>query len=318
MAVRFSRQGTNTNIQDHNELLNRGIRTHEEIDQYLAEIDAARGSYASLKERLDFIEGAVYPVIQHIIVDETYLSQNDGLTITINPPYIVGKNYLDVFYNGQFLRAGGGYEEVDNFTIKLNLGVGDAGQPITLAVGDEIVIRNWASSYPATGGMGVYENLKLLSLEDEIEKARQYQSGDISYTSLDERLDYLQAKAEASNERVIVFVIPGRISAGEQKVEIRFPFNGVITGVTASCRVPGSAPSTIQVEKISEADYDNNLNSWVSILSQALTLPSGKKISSSDYVIGINQVMQGDYFRLNITEVGNGIEDLTVELTINC
>ena len=48
MAVRFRRSGT-TEIKDHNELINRGTRTHAEIDTYLAEMDAARGSQGVLK-----------------------------------------------------------------------------------------------------------------------------------------------------------------------------------------------------------------------------------------------------------------------------
>lgn len=55
MAVRFRRSGT-TEIKDHNELINRGTRTHAEIDTYLAEMDAARGSHSSLKKRFDEIE----------------------------------------------------------------------------------------------------------------------------------------------------------------------------------------------------------------------------------------------------------------------
>lgn len=55
MAVRFRRQGT-TNINDHKDLINKGNRTHAEIDTYLAEIDDARGDFVDLDKRFDGIE----------------------------------------------------------------------------------------------------------------------------------------------------------------------------------------------------------------------------------------------------------------------
>lgn len=58
MAVRLRRGGT-TDLRDHNELLNRGVRTHTEIDSYLDEIDLARGLEADLAARFNSIEKTV-------------------------------------------------------------------------------------------------------------------------------------------------------------------------------------------------------------------------------------------------------------------
>ena len=55
MSVRFVRKGTGT-VTDHNELINRGVRTHAEIDSYMDELDDARGTNPSIGARLDVIE----------------------------------------------------------------------------------------------------------------------------------------------------------------------------------------------------------------------------------------------------------------------
>ncbi|WP_432776007.1 hypothetical protein AAFJ72_03105 [Brevibacillus gelatini] len=55
MAVRITRTGTGV-VQDHNDLANKGTRTHAEIDSYLQELDDARGNKPSLKDTLDELQ----------------------------------------------------------------------------------------------------------------------------------------------------------------------------------------------------------------------------------------------------------------------
>ncbi|RAT97927.1 hypothetical protein [Brevibacillus sp. Leaf182] len=50
MSVRITRTGTEV-VKDHNELANKGKRTHAEIDSYLLELDDAREDKPSLKDR---------------------------------------------------------------------------------------------------------------------------------------------------------------------------------------------------------------------------------------------------------------------------
>lgn len=56
LAVRLKRTGINIKVTDHNELLNKGIYTHEEIDSALLELDAARKDFIDLDARLSYIQ----------------------------------------------------------------------------------------------------------------------------------------------------------------------------------------------------------------------------------------------------------------------
>lgn len=72
MSVKITRTGTEV-VLDHNELANKGKRTHAEIDSYLQELDDARENKPSLQDKfrelkdkddeqdrqLDAVKGAV-------------------------------------------------------------------------------------------------------------------------------------------------------------------------------------------------------------------------------------------------------------------
>ncbi|MCR8843921.1 hypothetical protein NQ117_09495 [Paenibacillus sp. SC116] len=55
MAIQFKRIGSRV-VKDHQDLANRGVRTHSEIDRYLDEFDQARGSSSSVGNRISAIE----------------------------------------------------------------------------------------------------------------------------------------------------------------------------------------------------------------------------------------------------------------------
>jgi hypothetical protein len=67
--VRFVKTGIGSNVIDHNQLLNRGVRTHAEIDNYLGELDDARNGSPDLKSRLQQLSEKVVvfvmPLIEH-------------------------------------------------------------------------------------------------------------------------------------------------------------------------------------------------------------------------------------------------------------
>lgn len=257
-------------------------------------------------------------------VDQLIVVGPEGhdLFIKLIHPYQVGMNQLEVHLNGQWLSSGGGYEEVDEYTIRLDLGTDpQTGLPVQLVQGDEIHIRNWFRSNSGIGS-GV-DHYRLAKLEEEIIKARKLLETDSDFRSLDERLDNMQKNIDEASQKVIVYVIPSKVKPGVQKVEIRFPFKGTISGVYASCRVPGTTPTEIAVEKISQDDFDGvstNPIGWQNIFSQNIVLDAGEKSTRTAAVqpiIGITDVQPNDHFRVNVVQLGDGLEDVTVEVVIN-
>lgn len=255
---------------------------------------------------------------QEIIVDQNFLDTNNGLFITLTHPYVMGTKMLDVYLNGQLLSEGGGYEEIDETLIRLDLGIyeGDhrlAGKSVPLQVGDEIYIRTWKAEYRNNTSGGI-DDLRFKMLEEEVIAARKYRDLDTPYPKLDDRLDDIQEKAET---RIIVLVLTGVVQ-GASKYEIRFPLDGQVTEVYASCITPGTTDTIIQVEKCSHADFIST-PVWTSILGQDVVFEAGNNssdTSSLPHTVTVPKVDKNDHFRLNVLQVGSGIEGVTLEVVI--
>lgn len=129
--------------------------------------------------------GALNWRYQEIFVTQPYIEQN-GMHIRLDAPYEMGKKVLDVYYQGQRLTEGAGYEEIDNLTIKLNLGSDEDDNPIPLRIGDEIVIKEWFNSASVLYGVNSL-NQRLTTLEVEIGAARGGRN------NLGQRLDSMEA-----------------------------------------------------------------------------------------------------------------------------
>lgn len=260
-----------------------------------------------------------------LIVDQAYLDSGKGLFIVLDPyTYIPDIGQIEVHFNGQQLLSGGGYEEVDKRTIRLDLGrypldYGDlalAGQPVTLKLGDEIHIRIWKLEYFEKGTtIGWEQDAELLRrLEQEIIKARKYKEQDTPYLDMDARLDSIERRAES---KTMVFVL-NKVKNGVAKMDIRFPYEGMITEVYASCSTAGSEATLVDIEKCSQEQLDTS-PSWTSILGSGLTIAGGvhsSYASTSPYDLQIADVHANDHFRIRIIQAGAGIEGLTVELVI--
>jgi len=255
---------------------------------------------------------------QEVIVDQAYLDTNKDLYIRLTHPYILGTRMLDVYLNGQHLLVQGGYEEVDEYKIHLDLGTYPvehplAGKPISLVVGDEIYIRTWKQEYRQGNGSGI-DDLRFKKLEEEIVSARRYTDHDVLYHRLDDRLDYIQERAEV---KTMVFVME-RVPLGPCKYEMRFPFEGKIREVYASCGVYGTGKSEFSIEKCSQWDYET-LPSWSNIFSRNLSIDAGKKSSNTSdtpYILSNPIIDKNDHFRIYTHTVGEGLKGFTLEIVV--
>lgn len=128
-----------------------------------------------------------------------------------------------------------------------------------------------------------------------------------------ERLDQAGMK-----QKVMIFVVPGRINVGPVNTELRFPFPGRIVNVYASCGVAGSTPTEIALEKCSQQSYDNN-PTWTNVFSSNLVIDANEKSSNTSslpYVLQDDVVNINDHFRINIINAGDGAQFLTVEVIV--
>ncbi|MGC5773035.1 hypothetical protein [Paenibacillus pabuli] len=255
---------------------------------------------------------------QEIIVDEQYLALERGLFLYLDYEYRMGTKQLDVYFNGAHLLEGGGYEEIDSTTIRLDLGHYEedtpyAGHTVQLQVGDEILIRTWKPEYRQ--GNGNIDELRFKSLEEEIRKARQYKDGDAPHASLDDRLDIIERRVET---KTMVFVL-SRVFDGIAKLVMRFPYEGDITEVYASTSREGVADTAFQIEKCPQEIYDNPDPKWESIFHTNLVVDANERSSrTSDrpYSVSVPRINKDDHFRINVVERGEGIEGVTIELVV--
>jgi len=151
MSVRFARSGFNI-IKDHNELINRGKRTHEELDAIVDEIEEARGGFASLNDRLlDIISrigtggggngGECVGTLSYIYY--VYKCEEDGATnVRLDEGYFVkGRNELEVFRGGLRQSVDDDYIEVDDKEIQFFDPLW-AGEIVVMRVRDRYGVAN--------------------------------------------------------------------------------------------------------------------------------------------------------------------------------
>lgn len=257
-----------------------------------------------------------YRYEQEIIVDQNFLDSNNGLFITLTNPYMMGSNMLDIYFNGQRLSEGGGYEEMDPYTIRLDLGTYPpkhplAGQTVPLSIGDEIYITTWKAEYLQTSGN--VDVLRFLALEDEVVQARKYKPTDIPFSKLDDRLDYIQDRATM---RTVVLVLT-KIKTGAAGYSIPLPISGKVSHVVGRLGSSGTEDTIVRVEKCAAANADSPV--WVNILSTNVVVEADKlysKSSAQQPVISAQEVDEDDSLRLYIEQVGEGAEGLVVEVSI--
>lgn len=108
---------------------------------------------------------------QEIIVTQGYIDNHPDLNlILLDEKYDVGMKVLDVYFNGNRLTEGGGYAEISDETIRLDIRDG-LGEAATLVIGDEIVIKEWFNTDSFLYGVQGLTT-RLTGLEVEVHAAR--------------------------------------------------------------------------------------------------------------------------------------------------
>lgn len=159
---------------------------------------------------------------------------------------------------------------------------------------------------------GVRTHAEIDSYMDELDAVRGNYPDINSRITAIENLNASQEQRLNSVKKVITFVIPGSPLGGAQKVDIRYPFDGTITEVYASCGTQGISPSTITVQKCTHFHFTSN-PVWTDVATIDFTAYSN---SCSDIQILDSTVTANDHFRLFMTALGAGFGDITVEITV--
>lgn len=101
---------------------------------------------------------------------------------------------------------------------------------------------------------------------------------------------------------------------------ISMPYSGTINNLKAIVNKKGKGNIIIDIERISESDYLNNVDNWVSIFSEdkSLVINEDSLINNTDYILADNVILKGDFLRVNLKNIGSEYESLTITLNIEC
>lgn len=119
-------------------------------------------------------------------------------------------------------------------------------------------------------------------------------------------------------ERTIVMYLGDKPKIGEGIIETQFPFKGRILEIKASAKLAGDDTSELFIEKISEKDYEENLDKWTQIndSNTPLIFKPLKKVTEKNVVIINKDVNVNDYFRVKLTKLSTNIKNITVYIKI--
>lgn len=123
--------------------------------------------------------------------------------------------------------------------------------------------------------------------------------------------DYKKLKSfpESLKDRVVTLSLPDAVQ-GIIANHFSFPFEGEIVGFYAKCITAGETPTVIAVER------SRNLVDWTEITNNRLNLPIGSHIDDKNVSFKETKVFSGDTFRLNMTQEGVGMDNITVTFII--
>ncbi|WP_125154429.1 hypothetical protein [Clostridium rectalis] len=147
--------------------------------------------------------------------------------------------------------------------------------------------------------------VKLNQIED---KAQKNYVGEDAKNALP---DYVHTKT-------MVFVLStDKLKQGVQNVLITFPNEGVINTIEGICQTTGTEHTSIQLEKISELDFQHGIDTWTGVCEEnkEIIFDYGEYQANVGNIVHL-KVQANDVFRLNVKHVGFGIENITINVNI--
>lgn len=126
-------------------------------------------------------------------------------------------------------------------------------------------------------------------------------------------------------EKNILFLFPF-VDDGVIGQMTKFSWDGIITGIDAYCNKTGAEDTVIDIEMISEEDFNAGNDTWRSIFKDdnKIVIKANSNRHDHTYEIDTKDVSMNSMFRINFLETGTKgvidntrIQGLTVQININ-
>ena len=141
----------------------------------------------------------------------------------------------------------------------------------------------------------------------------------INCESLKEAISY-----DKRTEKNILFLFPF-VEDGVIGQMAKFSWDGIITGVDAYCNKVGAEDTVIDIETISEEDFNAGNDAWHSILKDdnKIVIKANSNRHDHTYEIDTGNVSMNSMFRINFLKTGTKgvidntrVQGLTVQINI--
>ncbi|MNJ52501.1 hypothetical protein D3C77_478410 [compost metagenome] len=111
-------------------------------------------------------------------------------------------------------------------------------------------------------------------------------------------------------DRVLVFCLSDMAQGIQDMPFTPFPFKGEIVAVDGFCISSGETRTELSIEK------SRNLINWTEITSRRMHFEPNSHLDDKGMVLASYEVEPGDFFRINVTHLGVGINNATVTMRI--
>lgn len=141
----------------------------------------------------------------------------------------------------------------------------------------------------------------------------------INCESLKKAINY-----DKRTKKTILFLFPF-VDNGIIGQMTKFSWDGIITSVDAYCNKPGAEDTIIDIETISEEDFNAGQDTWKSIFNDnnKITIKANSNRHDDTYKVNDKEVHANNIFRINFLETGTKaiidnirIQGLTVQINI--